>query len=146
MVEQDGPSEIDRKILVTAMCLHCGQRFPDIATATTHDKTCPEHPVVRQLAKVMDAERHEQARLIDERDAAVQQLAVAKRLVRSLVSDIQDGSMYDTDDLVELLYTLGIITEERYNPQFHDALLAPEVEISMGDPVYLIEELWRVEP
>ncbi len=98
MVEQDGPSEIDRKILVTAMCLHCGQRFPDIATATTHDKTCPEHPVVRQLAKVMDAERHEQVRLIDERDAAVQQVSECEaharevtRLLAECVSEKADA-------------------------------------------------------
>ncbi len=149
MTIQDGPASIERKILVTAICLHCNQSFPTVAEAHTHDATCPEHPAVQQVAEA-EAHVREVTRLLAEccREKADlgEQLAVAKRLVRSLVADIQDGSMYDTDDLVELLAVLGIITEERYNPAFHDDLLAPEVEINLGDPVYLIAEAWGVEP
>lgn len=83
---------------------------------------------------------------VEDRMTEREQLAVAKRLIRSLVADIQDGSRDDTFDLAELLYGLGIITEEQYNPAFHDDLLDPGVEINLGDPVYLIAPAWRVQP
>ncbi len=109
MTTQDG---IDRITLHSIVCLHCAERFPDISGATAHDKTCPKHPAVWQLAKVMDSERHEQSRLINERDAAVQQVAEcevhAREVTRLLAEYVSEKA-----DAVEKLAEATVREEQR---------------------------------
>ena len=133
MTTQDGPPEIDRKILVTAMCLYCQQRFATVAEAKVHDATCPEHPAVRQLAEVnalLLEEMRLHSRTVGELDAAVQQLAVAKRFIASIIDRINDCTI-DVVTVTGALLDAGMIAETH-------AGLDPR------DPWYVLSEAWRV--